>query len=232
MLVPEHIAIIMDGNRRWAEKHGQLIIKGHRAGADTVRRVVDYCQTYGVKYLTLYAFSTENWNRPKLEVKGLMSILSFFLDKYIDEMNSKGVKLSAIGRIDKLPKQQQKILYHAIKKTEKNKDWNLILAISYGGRAEIADAVVKMVSEIEAGKLKSSDINEDTLRRFLYYPELPDPDLLIRTSGEMRLSNFLLWQTSYSEIYFTDVLWPDFSEAEFEKAIKHYSQRERRFGKR
>jgi undecaprenyl diphosphate synthase len=161
-----------------------------------------------------------------------MSILSFFLDKYIDEMNSKGVKLSAIGRIDKLPKQQQKILYHAIKKTEKNKDWNLILAISYGGRAEIADAVVKMVSEIEAGKLKSSDINEDTLRRFLYYPELPDPDLLIRTSGEMRLSNFLLWQTSYSEIYFTDVLWPDFSEAEFEKAIKHYSQRERRFGKR
>ncbi len=231
-MVPRHIAMIMDGNRRWAEKNGVSTLEGHEAGAKTVRRVVDYCQVHGVKYLTLYAFSTENWKRPPIEVKGLMGLLTVFLRKYIREMNEKGVKLDFIGRIDGLPSAQRNAISEAIKSTSANKNWNLVLAVNYGGRSEIIDATVKMASDIASGLIKAADINEEKFRKFLYYPSLPDPDLLIRTSGETRLSNFLLWQVSYSEIYFSKVLWPDFSEDDFKEALKFYSEKQRRFGGR
>ncbi len=232
MSVPNHIAMIMDGNRRWAEQHGLPVEKGHHAGAETVRRVVDYCQKHGVRNLTLYAFSTENWKRPVLEVKGLMELLSSFLGRYIDEMYENGVRLHAIGRLDKLPMVQRSFLLDAIKRTRGNKDFNLVLAISYGGRGEIADAAAKIAKEVAAGRMDVSEIDEALFRKFLYAPEIPDPDLLIRTSGEMRISNFLLWQISYSEIYFTNVLWPDFSEGDLIKALDEFSRRSRRFGGR
>lgn len=232
MNIPNHIAIIMDGNRRWAEKRNISIGEGHKAGAETVRKVVDYCKKYGVKNLTLYAFSTENWKRPPNEIKSLMELLIEFLKRYIDEMNANGVRLRVIGRMKDLPLLQRKVLENSIAKTKNNTKFNLILAISYGGRMEIIDACAKIAMDLKDGKLALSDLDEENFRNYLYCPDIPEPDLLIRTSGEKRISNFLLWQISYTELYFTDVFWPDFSEKEFHKALEDYSKRQRRFGKR
>ncbi|HPO90495.1 MAG TPA: isoprenyl transferase [Victivallales bacterium] len=230
--LPSHIAIIMDGNRRWAEKRGLPTFEGHKAGAETVRKVVDCCKKYNVKNLTLYAFSTENWKRPLSEINALMQLLVDFLSKYTDEMMKNNVRLIAIGKIDKLPLLQRKILSSSLEKTKSNNGFNLILAINYGGRSEIVDATIKIARDVKDGKIELNEINEDTFRNYLYCPDIPDPDLLIRTSSEMRISNFLLWQISYTELYITDVLWPDFSEDEFYKAINDYSMRKRRFGGR
>ena len=232
MNIPRHIAIIMDGNRRWAEKRNLSLEQGHKAGAETVRKVLEYCKKYGVKNLTLYAFSTENWKRPVNEVRALMRLLVDFLSKNIDEMNENGIRLRAIGKTEQLPMLQRKILENAISRTKKNSDFNLILAISYGARAEIVDACAKIAREVKDGNLDIAQINEHIFSKYLYCPDIPDPDLLIRTSSERRVSNFLLWQISYAELYFTDVLWPDFSELEFHAALEDYSKRQRRFGQR
>ena len=232
MKVPRHVAIIMDGNKRWADARGLSAIKGHEAGVEAVKGTLDACQMLGIEYLTLYAFSSENWKRPAYEINGLMRLLEVFINSHIDEINEKGVRLRAIGRLEKLPSRPKKLLFEAIEKTKNNKKGNLTLAISYGGRSEIADAAGRIASLAADGKINPSDVNEEFFAKFLYAPDIPDPELLIRTSGEMRVSNFLLWQISYSEIYVANVLWPDFSKSDLESALKSYFLRERRFGKR
>lgn len=228
----QHVAIIMDGNGRWAKQRGLDHIEGHRKGADSVKNCVEIAKEFGIKYLTLYAFSTENWKRPESEVKGLMNLLRDFLDQHLDEMNEKGIRVRAIGRIDKLPLLTKRKLLNAIKKTSKNEEGNLVLALNYGGRAEIVDAAKKFADDVSKGKIKSSQLDEELFKNYLYAPDIPDPELMIRTSGEFRLSNFLLWELSYSEIYISDVLWPDFDKKEFKKAIDSYYGRERRYGGR
>lgn len=228
----KHIAIIMDGNRRWAEKRGLPALEGHKAGAEAVQRTVEACKEFGVKYLTLYAFSTENWKRPKAEVDGLMLLLKNFIKKNIDKLQKEGIRLRTIGRTDDIPKITRKVLLDAIKKTEKNNSGELILALSYGGRAEITDAVKKIAAKIAAKELLPEQIDEQTISENLYAPDIPDPDILIRTSGELRISNFLLWQISYSELWFTNKLWPDFDRTDIEQAINSFKSRERRFGAR
>jgi len=228
--IPRHIAIIMDGNGRWAKQRGKARIEGHRAGAESVRAIVRACGELGVEYLTVYAFSIENWNRPKLEVSALMHLLEFYLKQEIPELDKNNVRLAAIGRLHELPGSAQKQLAKSIEALSKNTGLTLILSLSYGGRAEIVDAVRAIAREIKAGRLDVADIDEKMIARNLYTSAIPDPDLLIRTSGEMRVSNFLLWQISYAEIYVTETLWPDFRKPELVKAIEDYGKRHRRFG--
>jgi len=227
-----HIAIIMDGNGRWAERNGLKRIDGHKAGEKTVRRVMDLAKEYNIEYLTLYAFSTENWNRSEEEVSGLMKLLASSIKSNLDDMHKSGVRIRLSGRIDGLPLFTRKALMHAERKTAENREGNLILALNYGGRAEIADATKRVAEDIKRGKIRVEDIDEDLFSSYLYLPSVPDPDLLIRTSGECRISNFLNWEIAYSELWFTDTLWPDFGRDDFEKALFSYYNRERRYGGR
>lgn len=228
--IPQHVAVIMDGNGRWARARGLSRIKGHEEGAESVRAVVRACREAGVKYLTLYAFSVENWIRPKDEVQALMSLLIDFLGREEKELHDNRIRFRVIGRIEDLPDRVRKAVERVSKETEGYDDAHLILALSYGGRTEIAAAARKISELVKAGELEPGDVDEDLFGQYLYAPDVPDPDLLIRTSGEMRISNFLLWQLSYSELYVTDVMWPDFREDAFKDALADYAQRERRFG--
>ena len=227
-----HVAIIMDGNGRWAERRGLPKVEGHRQGARQVTEVLKAAQEYGVEFLTLYAFSTENWKRPVAEVTALMGLLEEFIDDKLPELMKNGIRLRTIGRTEDLFPGARKKLLHAIEMTEKNNGGTLNLALNYGGRAEIVDAVNKMAAEMTEKGGRFPKVTEESFRNYLYASDIPDPDLLIRTSGELRLSNFLLWELSYSEMYVTDTLWPDFGKKEFEEALEAYGQRDRRFGGR
>ena len=228
--VPSHVAIIMDGNGRWAKKRKLPRVAGHRAGIRGVREAVKGCGALGVDYLTLYTFSTENWSRPKTEVSALMRFLRGTLKRERDELDRNNVRLSAIGRIKDLPAPVREELSRSIDCLSGNTGLNLILALSYSGRSEILDAVRHIAREVDAGELKPGRISESVLRSRLYRGDVPDPDLLIRTSGELRISNFLLWQIAYSELWITDTLWPDFRRRHLYEAIGDYQARERRFG--
>lgn len=221
----------MDGNGRWAKQHGEDRIFGHHEGVNSVREIVEACGEIGVKFLTLYAFSTENWNRPKEEVDALMELLVSTISMETPNLHKKGVKLDVIGDIQSLPASCQKELQESIDLTAQNTTVTLVLALSYSSKWEITDAVKKIARRIESGELKSGDITSRLIDENLNTKNIPDPELMIRTSGEHRISNFLLWQLAYSEFYFTDVLWPDFRKDEFYKAIISYQNRERRFGK-
>lgn len=228
--VPQHIAIIMDGNGRWARERGQPRIAGHEAGSEAVRAVTEECAALGVKYLTVYAFSTENWRRPKEEITALFALLEHFLEQEIPTLMKNNVKLETIGRTAQIPPSSQEALRRAMETTGGNTGLTLILALNYSSRAEIEDAVRSIAGEVAAGQLAPGEITQETITRHLYTSPYPDPDLLIRTSGEMRLSNFLLWQLSYTEIYVAEKLWPDFGKEDLRTAISGYHQRERRFG--
>ncbi|MDG2488086.1 MAG: isoprenyl transferase [Roseibacillus sp.] len=228
--IPQHLAIIMDGNGRWAREKGLPRREGHRAGADSVREVVDACKKLGVKFLTLYAFSSENWKRPKAEIRALMALLKEFLRVKTPEMKSQGVRLHAIGRLEDLPSDCQRELSSAIEQTSSNSDLDLVLALSYGSREEIVDAAKQLAREAASGSLNPEDIDNDLMSQKLYTSKIPDPDLLIRTSGERRISNFLLWQISYAEIVISEKFWPDFREPDLKDAIAEYALRNRRFG--
>ena len=225
--MPQHIAIIMDGNGRWATERGLPRSEGHRAGARQLATVADAAARLGVQYLTLYAFSTENWRRPIAEVTALMGLLREFVDERLPELVERNIRLWTIGRTDDLPAPTRNALRKAIEATSHNTGITVTLALSYGGRAEIADAVTRLLAE-RAGDTRP--VTEDDIRRHLYHPDLPDPELMIRTGGEHRLSNFLLWQLSYAELYVTPVYWPDFGEQQLREAIDAFSHRERRFG--
>ncbi len=225
--VPCHLGIIMDGNRRWAKERGLPGLEGHREGAEKIREVVKWCKSHGVKILTLYAFSTENWNRSPEEVNFLMRLLGTFLEKEMKEFQKRKVKLQIIGQRERLPASLLKKIGEAEDLTKNNDDLILILAISYGGRAEIVRALKKMIQ----GKISSGKVTEEKVAEYLYTAGLPDPDLIIRTSGEQRISGFLLWQSAYSELYFTNKYWPDFLEKDFDEALAEYDKRQRRFGK-
>lgn len=222
--VPKHIAIIMDGNGRWAKRRGLPRYFGHREGAKTVERIIDYALELNIKYLTLFAFSTENWGRPKEEVDTIMSLLVEYINKKVPDLIKRDVRLKFMGRKDELPEMILKSVEEGEEKTKHCKKMHLIIALNYSGRAEIVDAVKNILKD---GK----EINEENFKNYLYLPDIPDPDLLIRTSGEIRISNFMLWQLAYTELYFTEVLWPDFDKDEFLKALYDYQSRERRFGK-
>ena len=230
-LVPRHIAIIMDGNGRWAKSRGLPRAAGHRAGAEAVREVVSACQDLGVEFLTLYAFSSENWNRPQKEIDSLMSLLERFLKSKAQELSDKNVRLRSIGRTELLPPSCRYELDKAIEATKGNTGLTLILALSYGSREEITDAARRIVTKVQDGELSLSEIDEQHFADHLDTAQYPDPDLLIRTSGELRLSNFLLWQLSYAEFYVTQKNWPDFRKSDFLEAIDNYSRRSRRFGR-
>lgn len=225
--LPKHIAITMDGNGRWAKSKGKLRIFGHKNGVKSVRDTVEGAAEIGIEYLTLYAFSSENWNRPEREVNALMTLLVSAINKETKTLMDNNIRLSTIGDINKLPSKAQKELQEAIIKTKDNTRMTLVLALSYSGREEIINAVKNIIKD---GK-KPEEINEDTFQQYLTTKSVPDPELLIRTSGEYRISNFLLWQIAYSELYFTETLWPDFRRADLYKAILNYQSRERRFGK-
>ncbi|MBW1893288.1 MAG: isoprenyl transferase [Deltaproteobacteria bacterium] len=229
--MPEHVAIIMDGNGRWAKKRLLNRIKGHEKGSETVRSIVRAGRKIGIKYLTLYAFSTENWQRPKAEVKALMHLLERFLKKELQEMQDNNIRLFTIGQQEKLPEKVRARLQKTMALTEKNNGMQLNLALSYGGRAEIVRMVRSVAKQAVSGEIAMDAINEDVVARNLHTADMPDPELLIRTSGEMRISNFLLWQIAYSEIFITDTLWPDFSQEEFFNILKEFQNRDRRFGK-
>ncbi|MBN2569152.1 MAG: isoprenyl transferase [Deltaproteobacteria bacterium] len=228
--LPTHIAIIMDGNGRWAKKNALRRLAGHKKGADSVRNVVRVCRRLGIQYLTLYAFSIENWQRPQDEVTALMSLLEQYLKSETQEMNDKDIRLITIGDIGRFSERTGKIIIDTVEKTARNKGMILTLALSYGGRDEIVESVKKIAREFKSGRMVEADITKENFSHYLYTSHIPDPDLLIRTSGEYRISNFLLWQLAYTELYFTDVLWPDFSEASLLDAIVDYQKRERRFG--
>ena len=228
----KHVAIIMDGNGRWAKKHDLPRVEGHKKGADTVEDLLTYIYKYGVKYLTLYAFSTENWKRSEEEVNALMSLLSFFLQDKKQKMLDNKIRLRVTGRIDGLPEEVANSLREVMAETAKNYEYTLILALNYGGRAEIVDAAKKFAEECISGKISPESLDESMFKQYLYLPDVPDPELMIRTSGELRLSNFLLWELSYSEIFVTDTLWPDFSEEEFRSILENFGKRDRRFGGR
>ncbi len=228
--LPNHVAIIMDGNGRWAKKRRINRIRGHMKGADAVREVVRTSREIGIPWLTLYAFSEENWNRPESEITALMNLLKKFLEGELVEMLENGIRLQAIGRTWKLPDDTRAILFDTIEKTSKNKELVLTLALSYGGRQELMDSIQEIASKIESGKITANEINEELISNCLYTAGMPDPDLLIRTSGEYRISNFLLWQIAYTEIYITPTLWPDFGKDDYLAAIKEFQRRERRFG--
>ena len=228
--IPRHIAIILDGNGRWANQRGLARIFGHQEGASAVRQSVEGCGELGVEYLTLYAFSQENWQRPRTETTALMMLLQKFLHDTTPELTEKNVRLRAIGRLQELPAGCQKQLYKSIEQTARNTGLTLILALSYGARTEMIDAIRDIAREVAAGRLDEAAIDPELFSRHLYTHDYPDPDLLIRTSGEMRLSNFLLWQASYAELYFTKTLWPDFRKEDLLEAVRDYSNRQRRYG--
>jgi undecaprenyl diphosphate synthase len=229
--LPKHLAIIMDGNGRWAKQKGLLRAFGHENGTKSVRLTVETCAKLGIKNLTLYAFSTENWNRPKLEVDTLMKLLISSLKNELQTLLDNNIRLNSIGNLEMLPKSAQKELLDVIKKTEKNSRMVLTLALSYGSREEIISAIKKISDKVKNNIISPDSIDESIINQHLYTHNLPDVDLLIRTSGEHRISNFLLWQIAYAELYFTDVLWPDFKEDDLYEAIISYQKRERRFGK-
>ncbi len=228
--LPKHVAVIMDGNGRWAKERGLPRVEGHRRGVQSVREIVTSCGELGIPYLTLYAFSVENWRRPKTEVSTLMKLLARFLKEEEPELNRKNVRLQAIGRLTDLPIEVQEQLHETISSTSKNTGLTLILALSYSGRVEIVEAMQSIIREVKLGHLDTAQIDEKVFSHHLYTRYYPDPDLLIRTSGEMRLSNFLLWQLSYTEIYITGTLWPDFRKPHLIEAIRDYQTRQRRYG--
>jgi undecaprenyl diphosphate synthase len=221
--IPTHIAIIMDGNGRWAKERSLPRLQGHLAGVNSVRRATEYCQEFKIKYLTLYAFSQENWDRPKEEVEGLMSLFSKVIREEINELKKNRIRVRFLGNIEELPADVKESALWIQEQTKNLDQLNLILAFNYSGRSEIIEATNKA---IEKGK----KVTEETFRNYLFLPDVPDPDLFIRTSGELRISNFLLYQIAYTELFFTDVLWPDFNKDQFIKALKSYERRERRFG--
>lgn len=228
--MPKHVAVIMDGNGRWAQKRNMPRILGHRAGANAVREVVEAARELEIRYLTLYAFSNENWKRPRREVNALMSLLRKFMKDELDEMMHYGIGMQVIGRTDMLPQKVQDEIRDTIAKTADCDKMTVVLALSYGGRMEIVDAARKIAARCKDGRLDPAAIDEKLFAEHLYLPDCPEPDLLIRTSGECRLSNFMLWQLSYSEIWFTPTLWPDFTKEDFCRAIIDYQNRDRRFG--
>lgn len=231
--LPQHIAIIMDGNGRWAKKHGVSRAHGHEAGAKRVRGVVEACRELGgVKALTLYAFSTENWRRSKLEVSSLFRLLSRYIDLELENIHKEDIRITFMGRMEDLPKRACRDMARCIDRTAGNKSMTLNVAINYGGRAEIVDAARAVAADVQVGKLDLKGIDEGCVARYLYQPDLPELDLLIRTSGEMRVSNFMLWQLSYAEIVVTRTLWPDFRKQHLYQAIAQYQSRKRRFGGR
>ncbi|AMA50174.1 MULTISPECIES: isoprenyl transferase [Flavobacterium] len=229
--LPQHLAIIMDGNGRWAKQKGMLRVLGHENGTKSVRTTVETCVKLGIKNLTLYTFSTENWNRPKLEVETLMKILISSLKKELDTFTKNNIKLNSIGNLELLPNNVRKELLEVIEKTKNNNQMTLTLALSYGSREEILNAVKKISDKVKNNIISIENIDESIFNNHLYTHDLPEVDLVIRTSGEHRISNFLLWQIAYAEFYFTDVLWPDFSEKDLYEALISYQKRERRFGK-
>jgi undecaprenyl diphosphate synthase len=229
--IPQHVAIIMDGNGRWAKQQGEERLFGHSVGVESVREALNACKKLGVKYLTLYTFSTENWSRPKEEIDGLMNLLVQTIANEVDELNENGIRLLTIGDDDGLPESCKDELLDAKVKTSKNTEFNLILALNYSSRWEIKKSIQFIAESYKDGKINLSDINDELISNSLTTANYPDPELLIRTSGEHRISNFLLWQIAYSELYFTDVLWPDFKEADLYQAVLAYQKRERRFGK-
>lgn len=229
--LPRHIAIIMDGNGRWAKQKGMLRAFGHESGVKSVRETVEGCAKLKIGYLTLYAFSTENWNRPRLEVDALMGILMNSLKKELPTMQKNNIRLNTIGNAAMLPDRPKKQLFDVIEQTKNNTGMVLTLALSYGSREEITAAVKEICEQVKTGHLNTADINENLIGSHLYTRNMPDADLVIRTSGEQRISNFLLWQAAYAELYFTNVLWPDFRETDLHDAIISYQKRERRFGK-
>jgi undecaprenyl diphosphate synthase len=226
VLLPKHVAIIMDGNGRWAEQHGLPRLEGHRAGVKNIRPLIEYFNERQIKYVTLYAFSTENWERPEEEVAGLLDLLDEAIDREVPELHKRGVKISHVGRFEELPKNTQLAITRALELTKNNTGMTFSFAFNYGGRIEIVDAVRRIIAD----GIPPETIDESLFNRYLYTADLPDVDLLIRTGGELRISNFMMWQTAYSEYYFTDTLWPDFTPKEAEKALIAYSRRQRRFG--
>lgn len=220
----------MDGNGRWARKRGLPRIAGHRAGAKSVKEAIRGAKECGVKILTLYTFSTENWKRPKYEISALFKLLENYIEREAGDLVKNDIKLSVIGKLEGLPETAQKKLKDIIERTKDNKSLTLNLALNYGSRTEITDAVRKIISDCQLQRLRPEEIGENTISRYLYTADMPDPDLLIRTSGEMRLSNFLLWQLSYAELYVTKKLWPDFKKNDFKKAVREYQKRQRRYG--
>jgi undecaprenyl diphosphate synthase len=229
--LPKHVAIIMDGNGRWAKQQGLLRALGHESGTKSVKTTIEACAKLGIEFLTLYAFSTENWNRPKLEVETLMKLLIRSLKKELSTLQENNIKLNAIGNLEKLPKSAQKELQDVIYKTKNNTRLTLTLALSYGAREEIVNAVRNISNKVKNNIISLDSIDDSIINEHLYTQNLPDVDLLIRTSGEHRISNFLLWQIAYAELYFTEILWPDFKEQDLYEAIVSYQKRERRFGK-
>ncbi|REL33364.1 isoprenyl transferase [Rhodohalobacter sp. SW132] len=229
--IPTHIAIIMDGNGRWAQTKGNIRIFGHKAGVDSVRDITESCAQLGVKHLTLYAFSTENWDRPTVEVNGLMKILVKSLKNEAKRLNENNIKFVTIGQIERLPEKCQRQISEVTELTKDNDRLQLCLALSYSGRWDITEAVKRLSEQVKEGKLEPQDIDDSMISSHLSTGEVPDPDLIIRTSGEFRISNFLLWQLAYSELYITETYWPDFRRAELYEAIKSYQQRDRRYGK-
>ncbi|MBN2239335.1 MAG: di-trans,poly-cis-decaprenylcistransferase [Dehalococcoidales bacterium] len=225
-LLPTHIAIVPDGNGRWAEKRSLSRNEGHRKGIDNMHRMVDYLSKYDIPYLTLYGFSTENWRRPEEEITCLFSMLTDFIDRVTPDIQKNGIKINHIGRLEELPEEFQESILEALERTKNNTGMVLNIAFNYGGRAEIVDAVQRIVND----RIPADQVTEELLESYLYTAGIPNVDLVIRTSDERRLSNFLLWQTSYSEIYFSEVLWPDFDKEDIDKALEFYNQRKRRFG--
>ncbi len=229
--LPQHVAIIMDGNGRWAEQRGLSRLHGHRVGKDSVRAVVESARKLGIRYLSLFAFSTENWNRPPKEVEALMQLLRRYLASELDKMMKHEIRLIAVGSLRRLPPAVREALRAAVASTRNNTGMTVVLAVSYGGRDEITDAVRRLARKVKKGTIEPDAITQDVFRRHLATKDIPDPDLLVRTSGEMRVSNFFLWQLAYTEIYVTETLWPDFREREFQQALGFYEQRQRRFGR-
>ena len=228
--VPVHVAFIMDGNGRWAKKRGMPRLYGHNAGTETLKKIVKESKRLGVKYITFYAFSTENWKRPEDEVSGLMQILVRFIQSEIDEINDNNVKITILGDVEMLPQASKDAVAYAIKKTNDNDGLYFNIALNYGGRDEIVSAVKQIAKKVKTGELDEEAIDETCISEHLYTKNMPDPDVMIRTSGEKRLSNFLLWQLAYSEFVFLDLFWPDFTEEVYRKALEEYDQRHRRFG--
>ncbi len=228
--IPEHIAIIMDGNGRWAQSKKLPRIAGHRQGAETVKTIVRACRDRGIRFLALYTFSTENWKRPESEVNFLMQLLNLYLEQEIQDLVRNNIRLLTIGNREALPQKAREVIERAIALTKNNSGLTLILALNYGSRREIIDAALRLAQDVRSGAVVPEDIDEKQFSGYLYTADIPDPDIMIRTSGEMRLSNFLLWQLSYAELYVTNTLWPDFNERELDKALAEFQTRKRRFG--
>ena len=228
--IPQHVALIMDGNGRWAEANGKSRIEGHREGAQSVRAVLRAAAALGINVVTVYAFSTENWKRPPQEIEGLMKLFIESLNTYEEELHDSQIRLRIMGQIERLPSPVRKRIEKAMRQTEHYKTHTLVIALSYGARAEITQATQQIAQAVANGSLKPIEISEKHITNNLYLPDIPDPELMIRTSGELRLSNFMLWQLSYAEIVFTDTLWPDFREPQFYEALQEFNKRKRRFG--